>query len=274
MSVLYTSYCLFMFLATVLKSDKSNCYMVSCLYRLFNSIMDILFPRRCCVCGRRLLLNEEDLCIKCLTQLPLTHIDGRKNNVVERLLWDDAVYTERASSLLYYRPKSNYCCIYFKFKYQHQPQVAVAFGKMMAHELVDTGFFKGIDVMLPIPLSNNRIKQRGYNQSERLAYGMSLITHIPIDTSSVVRVVDNPTQTRLYGKERFENVRNVFQLVSPQTLRGKHVLIIDDMITTGSTIRACARVVLQAGNVKISVLSLGLSAKNRDSVNVPQWRRQ
>ena len=244
------------------------------LHRFVNSLIDVLFPRRCCVCGRRLLVNEKELCINCLIQLSLTHINGRKNNVVERLLWDDVIYTERANSLLYYRPKSNYCRIYFKFKYQQQPQVAVAFGKIMAQELVDTDFFKGIDVMIPIPLSKSRMKQRGYNQSERLAYGISTITHIPIDVSSVVRVVDNPTQTHLYGKARLENVENIFQIVSPQSLHGKHVLIIDDMITTGSTTRSCARVVLQAGNVKISVLSLGISAMNKDNIEVPQWRRK
>ena len=243
------------------------------LLRLFRSVCDVLFPRHCCVCGKRLLLNERELCINCLCHLPLTHIKGEKYNVVERLLWDDSIYTERANSMLYYRPKSSYCSIYFKFKYQHQPQVAVAFGRLMAQELVDTDFFSGIDCIVPVPLSSKRMEHRGYNQSERLACGISEITHIPVNTTAVVRTVDNPTQTQVIYSERFENVRGIFRLISPETLHAKHVLIVDDMITTGSTTRACAHAILQAGDVKISVLSLGLSIRNKNA-EMPHWRRK
>lgn len=243
------------------------------LLRLWQSVGNALLPRYCCVCGRRLLINERVLCVSCLAHLPLTNIKGRRHNIVERLLWNDVVGVERASSMLYYRPRSSYCNIYFSFKYQHQPQVAVYFGRLMAQELADTSFFNGIDCIVPIPLSRKRQKERGYNQSEYLAKGISMVTHLPIDTTSIQRIVDNPTQTQVLYSQRYANVRGIFKLISPERLAGKHVLIVDDMITTGSTTSACAREVLCAKNARVSVLSLGLSDKNKD-VEIPQWRRK
>lgn len=163
------------------------------LRHIGQSILNTLFPRYCCVCGRRLLESEQDLCLICLFELPMTNLHGKKGSTFERILWDDAVYTQHANSMLYYRSKSNYCRIYFMFKYHNRPEIAVNFGRMMAQELLGTDFFEGIDCMVPVPLSPQRMKQRGYNQSERLAYGISLITGIPIDTTSVIRNVDNPT---------------------------------------------------------------------------------
>lgn len=236
-------------------------------------LLNALFPRFCCVCGKRLMTGEDTLCTKCLCGLPLTHIKAHRNNIVERLLWDDRVMTEHANSLIYYHPKSRYCNIFFKFKYQSRPDIAVALGRMMAQDLISTDFFSGIDCIIPVPLSKKRQKKRGYNQSERLAQGISEVTHIPVDTTSLIRFVDNPTQTHLLHSERQANVENIFRLTSsPTLLSGKHILIVDDVITTGATIRACAHALLQPAAVKISVLSLAL-AKNNADIDPPHWIR-
>ncbi len=236
------------------------------------SLFNALFPRYCCVCGKRLSLNEQLLCVNCLLHLPLTHLKGKKDNFVERALWDDVVYTEHANSLLFYKPKSDYCQIFFLFKYYNHPEIAVAFGRMMAQDLAGTDFFTGVDVLLPVPLAKKRFKERGYNQSERLAYGISEVTGIPIDATSVVRTRANQTQTHLTMEERRANVSGIFKLTNPEALQGKHVLIVDDVITTGSTTRACARAVAEAGGVRISVLSLGCSESLRTE-SVPGWIR-
>ena len=246
------------------------------LYRstqlLFKSLFNTFFPRYCCVCGHRLLINEETMCISCLSTLPLTHIKAKKGNIVERLLWNDKICTERADSLLYYIPKSKFCKLFFQFKYYNNPDVAVHLGKIMAHRLLQTDFFNGVDCIIPIPLSKQRFHQRGYNQSERLAHGISLETGIAVNTTAVQRVVDNPSQTHLNQNERIQNVKNIFCLSDAAFIHGKHILLVDDMITTGSTTRACARVLVGAGNVKISVISLGLSSHNK-SKQFPHWIR-
>lgn len=231
--------------------------------RFLKSLTDTLFPRFCCVCGKRLLGGEEHTCCSCLLNLPKTHFKGKKNNVIERLLWDDAIYTQRANSFMYYHQKSPYNNIFFHFKYFNHPHIAVAYGRIMAEDLAGTDFFSGIDCIVPVPLSRKRFRQRGYNQSERLAQGISQVTGLPIDTTSVARTVNNPTQTHLTGSARWRNVENVFCLHHPEKLHGKHVLIVDDMITSGSTVRACAHALLQAGEVRISFISLGTSHRNR-----------
>ena len=241
--------------------------------RLLQSLINAIFPRYCCVCGKRLLLGEHTLCISCLTHLPMTHIKGHKNNIIERLLWDDLIYTEHANSLLYYHPKSLYCNIYFKFKYQNRPDVAVAFGRIMAQDLIGTDFFNGIDCIIPVPLSKQRFRKRGYNQSERLAHGISEITHIPVDTTSLIRIKDNPTQTHLGHSERQANVKDIFRLISPTQLQNKHILIVDDVITTGATTKACAHAILQSIKAKNSIISLGFASERLD-VDVPHWIRK
>lgn len=241
--------------------------------RLLKSLINAIFPRYCCTCGKRLLLGENTICTACIMHLPLTRIKGRKNNIVERMLWDDLIYTEHANSLLYYHAKSQYCNIFFKFKYQNRPDVAVYFGRIMAQDLIDTNFFDGIDYIVPVPLSKQKMQKRGYNQSERLAYGISEVTHIPVNTTTLIRTVDNPTQTHLNHSERQANVKNIFRLTSLLTFENKHVLIVDDVITTGATTKACAHTILQSNNARISIISLGLASDLID-VDAPHWIRK
>lgn len=226
------------------------------------SLTEALFPRYCCVCGKRLYTNERHLCMACMVSLPFTHMKGKRHNIVDRMMWDDVVCTEHANSLLFYHKNTRFKQIYLQFKYCNNPDLAVHFGAAMATDLNGTGFFDDIDCIVPIPLSKERFKQRGYNQSERLAQGISSVTHIPVDTISVMRTVDNATQTHLSLDERKKNVEHIFSLTTTEQLHGKHVLIVDDIITTGSTIRACAHCIAQAGNVRISVMSLATSEFN------------
>lgn len=195
--------------------------------------------------------------------MPFTHFKGEKGNLIERITCDDVICTERANSLLFYEKNSAYCTIFFHFKYYNHPEVAVTMGRMMAQELKNTDFFQNIDVLVPVPLSSERFKKRGYNQSERLATGISQITGIPVDTTSVIRTVNNPTQTHLDTIQRNENVKNIFDLSPNETIHDKHILLIDDVITTGSTTRACAHAALKAPNVKVSIISLACSSYNK-----------
>ena len=206
---------------------------------------------------------EQHTCVGCLSRLPLTEFKGAKGNAVERSLWDDRICTVHASSFMFYHQSSDYSRIFFSFKYHNRPEVAVSYGRIMAQDLVDTGLFDGIDVIVPVPLSAKRFRKRGYNQSERLAEGVRQVTGIPVETRAVARIVDNPTQTHLSTAERMENVKDIFRLVGPACVEGKHVLLVDDMITTGSTLRSCAHTLLEAANVRLSVLTLGASERNR-----------
>ena len=134
-------------------------------------------------------------------------------------------------------------------------------GRLMARELQMSNFFEGIDAIIPVPLAKKRERQRGYNQSHELAKGISEITRLPIYNKVVRRTVFEGSQTSLGRWERNENVEQVFKLKDTTTIQGKHLLIVDDVVTTGATVIACAKELCKAGDVRISVLSLGL-AKN------------
>jgi ComF family protein len=132
-------------------------------------------------------------------------------------------------------------------------------GRLMAKELQTSGFFDGIDGIVPIPLAKKRLRQRGYNQSLEIARGISEITSLPIYNKVVIRKVFEGSQTNKGRWERNENVEGVFELKDASAIQGKHLLIIDDVVTTGATVLACAKELCKAGNVKVSVISLGFS---------------
>lgn len=226
--------------------------------RLLSEAADIIVPRRCALCGKRLKAGEEFLCLSCLTELPFTRYFGREGNAVERIFWG-RIPICRANSYLHYFPESMVSRLFLALKYGNRPHYGCTLGAMMAAELRDTGFFDGIDAIVPVPLARKRMKQRGYNQSEMLAQGVAKVTHLPVLTDAVARVVANPTQTHLTRAERRDNVADVFSLLRPAKVAGKHLLMVDDILTTGSTMMECAEEVAKAGDVKISVLTLGLA---------------
>ena len=160
------------------------------------------------------------------------------------------------SSFFHYTPHSPHSRILFELKYHNHPEVGKTMGRMMAEELKATNFFNGIDLIVPIPLSRKKERQRGYNQSDWIAWGISEATGIPTDTTSVVRTKSNPSQTTLDHRQRRENVRDIFAVRHPGNLEGRHILLVDDVITTGATMLSCAEAIARACRVRFSVLSL------------------
>ena len=231
---------------------------ISTLWNWINDASNLIVPQRCAVCGHRLHKYEEQICIKCFSTLPLTHIRGKKGNKVEQIFWGKIPIC-RANSFMHYLPQAETSHIFTRLKYKNRPQIGVKFGEIMAEDLIDTDFFDDIDLIIPLPLAKERLRKRGYNQSEALAIGVNHITHIPIDNTSVIRVISNPSQTTKKKSERAENVKNIFALSPHQQLDRKHVLLIDDILTTGATLLSCSQEIAKAESVKISILTLGIA---------------
>lgn len=229
--------------------------------RLLSEVGDILVPRRCPLCRKRLMAGEEFLCLSCSTELPFTRYFGREGNPVERIFWGK-IPVVRANAYLHYYPESMVSRLFLALKYGNCPHYGPVLGAMMAAELSASGFFDDVDAIVPVPLAKKRLRKRGYNQSEMLAKGVQRITHLPLLTDAVARVVPNPTQTQLTRAERRGNVADVFGLLRPEKLAGRHLLLVDDILTTGSTLMACAEEMAKAGDVKISLLTLGLAGKH------------
>lgn len=237
------------------------------LRTLWKDILSIFLPRRCVVCGERLTPDQSHICAACYFKLPFTQLAGRKGNGIERLFWGK-IPIERASAYLYYVAGTNSRHLLMQLKYYNRPDIGEFMGKEMARELLKSDFFKDIDLIIPIPLAKRRQRKRGYNQSEYLALGIAKETGLTIDKQSVIRIKDNPTQTHLKTKERRENVRNIFQVVQPDRLKSKHVLLIDDVLTTGATLLSCAETMAQVKGVKISVLTLATARHYSDGANL------
>lgn len=226
---------------------------------LFYDLFELLFPRLCLICGHRLIKGEDFICTKCRVLLPYTFFKGKKGNPTERLLWGQ-MKIERASSYCFYTQGLTSNKYLYALKYNHNYKVGVMIGKCMAQDLLNTDFFNTIDLLIPVPLAPKRKKERGFNQSEAIAQGIKAITHIPINTKAVKRVKETSTQTKLSPEERIRNVQNIFQIKKPEGLQDKHILLIDDVLTTGSTIASCGRVLEQIKGIRISVLTVYVSS--------------
>lgn len=169
---------------------------------------------------------------------------------------------ERATSFLFYTKGGDVRQLLYELKYHGNEEVGIVMGRTMASELLLTSFFEGIDLIVPVPLHRRKKRQRGYNQSECLAEGISLVTGIPVYVDALVRDRYTETQTRKGQYERWENVRNLFVCPSPGILEGKHVLLVDDVLTTGATIVSCADALHDIPGLRVSVLTLALAGES------------
>ena len=222
-------------------------------------ILDLISPRQCVICGERLSVTERALCSSCYLHLPRTSYQFTPyDNPMTQLFWGLAPVS-RAAALFFYEPHSEGAQLVYDLKYADRPDIGEDIGRMMAEEMRVAGYLEEVDMIVPVPLSPKRQQQRGYNQSEEIAQGVSEITGLPILKKAVRRTVFEGSQTNKGRWERHDNVEHVFELIDAKAVSGRHLLLIDDVVTTGATCLACAKALCQAGDVRISILSLGFA---------------
>ncbi|MBO7134079.1 MAG: ComF family protein [Bacteroidales bacterium] len=215
----------------------------------------LLFPKNCEACGRVLTRSEEVLCFDCLFELPRTYFCRELDNPV-RQLFDGRMRVEKATALFSFQKGSKFRKLLHSLKYNHKPEIGVLLGKELGAEMLSSGNFSDIDYIIPVPLHPNREKKRGYNQSERIAAGISAVTGIPVLVGMLVRNDDTKTQTKMNKEERWQNVSGKFSLTDADRLKGCHVLLVDDVLTTGATTEACGSVLLMVDGLKLSIAVL------------------
>ena len=225
-----------------------------------DDFLSLLFPRVCQACGEVLVRNERVLCLNCLADIPYTNYHLERNNDLEKELWGRC-YAERVAAMCFYRHGSKIQTLIHRLKYYRIKDIGPYLGEMYGVRLKNSDFLDGIDFIVPVPLHPSKKRLRGFNQSELIARGLSSISDIPINMNILRRAKRSSTQTRKSRVERWENVEGVFELQSGELTDGKHILLIDDVITTGSTIESCINTLKGNWDVKVSVVAMAVAVK-------------
>lgn len=223
---------------------------------LLHKLLHLFLPEVCVVCGQELLESEMGACLNCLYKLPKTYNYKVIDNAAE-ILMAGRIPFERIASYCVYVNGGILPPLIHNLKYHRKKEIGLLLGRMFGEDLVGSEFLKPVDIIVPVPLHPKKKRSRGYNQAEIIAQGISEATSIPISVDNLVRVVHNPTQTKRTKTERWENVKNIFNVKDIHAFNQKHVLLVDDVITTGSTIEACGVALQKCSKLKISVAAIG-----------------
>jgi ComF family protein len=228
---------------------------MSYIYDLWDDFISLLFPRLCYGCGNHLMRNEHLICTECYVVIPRTGYHTEEENPVAKLFWGRCLI-EKAAAFSFYNKGSRIRTLIHNLKYKGIEEIGIELGRIYGLSLKSTGFTDDIDLILPVPLHPSKKKIRGFNQSELISKGISEVTGLPVDVVSLSRVDVSETQTKRSRYERWVNVEGIFCVTVPEELEGKHLLLVDDVITTGSTIESCANELLKVDGVKVSAVAL------------------
>jgi len=228
------------------------------LTKNLSDILELFFPSLCLTCGERLISQEKYLCFNCWHDLPVTNFHNNTDNKVAQLFWG-RVEIELATSFFSYKKGSKYQQLIHFIKYKGLKELGFETGRKFGFSLNESESFRDVDVIVPVPLHPKKEKKRGYNQSEWIAKGIADVLDKPVSGKNMFRRIHTSTQTRKNRFDRWQNVEGIFGIHSPEELKGKHILLIDDVITTGSTLEACVIQLLKIPETKVSVASLAFA---------------
>lgn len=231
---------------------------MSYFYDFWDDFLSLLFPRLCYACGNHLLRNEYLICTECYVVIPRTNYHLEKDNPVEQLFWGRCLL-ERAAAFSYYNKGSRIRNLIHNLKYKGIREVGYELGKIYGLSLNSSDFMKDIDMIIPVPLHPAKERIRGFNQSEIISRGIADATILSVENKILERITVSATQTKRSRYERWTNVEGIFSVRDPKMIAGKHVLLVDDVITTGSTIESCTNELLKADGVKVSVVALAFA---------------
>ena len=228
---------------------------------LFNDFMSLIYPRQCEACENLLIAEENFICTSCLATLPQAASSIKAGQEIKMLL-AGRVPVEDVKFLYAFEKKGRVQKIIHAIKYQHQKELAVMLGNLLAIELMKEVPFHQIDLIIPIPLHDKKLKIRGFNQSEYFAKGLSMSMQKPVIIEHLIRTKETSTQTKKHKYQRWENVEGIFKVEQLDALKNKHVLLVDDVITTGATIEAAWKAMQNVEGIKLSVAAIAFAQIN------------
>jgi ComF family protein len=217
------------------------------IFPFFNAI----YPDLCIACDHEHPVKGSCFCVACIADLPFANLHLEKDNIVEKFFWG-RLLVERGTALFYFQKGELVQDMIHRLKYKNQGYIGKYLGNHFGEILKDSNFLEGVDVLIPIPIHQSKRKTRNYNQSSLIAEGISSVVSIPVAEKILVKAHKTPSQTNKTREERLQNLKDTFKIESPEQIRGKHVLLLDDILTTGSTLEAAGSV-LSDYECKVSV---------------------
>lgn len=225
---------------------------------LLNELADMVYPRLCTACAEPLLAHEHIICLRCRIELPRTDHGLYPDNPVAKKFWGK-VPIEQAAAMLHFHKGSRVQSLMHALKYSNRTDVGITLGNMLGYYCRQHHLFEHIDAITAVPLHEEKLLLRGYNQSAVIGEGLSEVLHVPFNGGLLQRHTYTDTQTKKSRLARWENVKDVFVVTAPDEIINKHILIIDDVITTGSTLEACALKLIQSIGVKVSIAAVAFA---------------
>jgi ComF family protein len=222
------------------------------LREIKESFLHLLFPHVCSGCGSDLISEESTLCMHCLTNMPETNFHRYPNNPIEKKFWG-RLQLVSATAQYYFTKESLMQHLMHQLKYKGNKELGKQLGRLMGNDLLSSNRFNKIDALIPLPLFPAKEKRRGYNQATILCEGMAEVMNIEILNDVITRGQPTETQTKKGRIERWINMEGKFELLQHEKIKNKHVLVVDDIITTGATLEACGQELMKSGNLQLSL---------------------
>lgn len=215
----------------------------------------LVYPRVCVCCGNSLWKSETVVCMLCEYRLPRTWYHLDPDNPVSRIFWG-RISVESAASYLHFNKGNRVQRLIHDLKYKGKKEVGVWLGSRYGSYLRQAPLFRSVEAIVPVPLHRSKEIIRGFNQSEQFGIGLASVMGIPIEVRTLYRIMATETQTRKTRFRRWENVSGMFGIDNPGRVAGKHLLLVDDVVTTGATLEACAKALSSIPGVKISMVTI------------------
>jgi ComF family protein len=219
------------------------------------ALQHLFFPHYCAGCGADFIRTDEFLCPKCNHQLPYTRFLELRQNPVEKI-FSGRLQIEAGGALCYFTKSGLLQHILVQLKYRNNKNAGYFLGRLLGHALKRTERYQSIDLIIPMPLHPKKEYQRGYNQATVIGEGIRSVWNKPIISDAVIRLVYTRSQTRENRSSRWENMEGVFRVILPNLLLNKHILLIDDVVTTGSSLEACGDAILEIPGTRLSIATV------------------
>jgi len=230
------------------------------MINIIKDFISLFYPEVCTLCGEGLNRSECYVCMSCIFKLPKTNYHLTEENELYKELYN-RIGQKAAAAWCFYAKGNNVQQLVHELKYERKWELGVNFGKWYGAELKHSPAFASAQIIVPVPIHPNKLKRRGYNQAAVFAEGISKSLNIPVETKAIVKVKETETQTHKRKYERWENVQDIFRVTKPQLLENTHVLLVDDVITTGATIEACTQALLSVPVASVCIAAIGYTKK-------------